>query len=411
MRLNKKTALVGSSVVAGFVLALVAYFVEFSGGGQVVPSAAGAADGNRSTSATAYRTPADPLAAQSVELSASEFAQFKVEPAVERVFTIQREAVGNIDFNQEMSVPVFPPVQGKIITLFARVGDDVKKETPLYTIDSPDLAQAGSSLMAAAGVLNLTTRVLERDKQLYETQGVSQKELDQATSDQQAAEGAVKAAREAVRIFGKTDEDMDRIIAERKIDPVLVVRSPISGRVTARNAAPGLLAQPGNAPAPYTLADISTMWMLANVAESDFPFLRLGEKVDVTVKAYPGRVFRATIVTIGESVDPTTHRISVRSAIPDPKHELRPGMFATFVIHTGQAVRSVAVPLNGVLREGDGTMTVWVTTDRKRLVKRTVKVGLQQDGFAQILEGLRPGEPVATEGALFLSNALTTASR
>ncbi len=404
MRLNKKTALVGSSVVAGFVLALVAYFVEFSGGGQVVPSAAGAADGNRSTSATA-------LAAQSVELSASEFAQFKVEPAVERVFTIQREAVGNIDFNQEMSVPVFPPVQGKIITLFARVGDDVKKETPLYTIDSPDLAQAGSSLMAAAGVLNLTTRVLERDKQLYETQGVSQKELDQATSDQQAAEGAVKAAREAVRIFGKTDADMDRIIAERKIDPVLVVRSPISGRVTARNAAPGLLAQPGNAPAPYTLADISTMWMLANVAESDFPFLRLGEKVDVTVKAYPGRVFRATIVTIGESVDPTTHRISVRSAIPDPKHELRPGMFATFVIHTGQAVRSVAVPLNGVLREGDGTMTVWVTTDRKRLVKRTVKVGLQQDGFAQILEGLRPGEPVATEGALFLSNALTTASR
>jgi membrane fusion protein, heavy metal efflux system len=415
MSLNKKRAVVGKATVAvGFTIALMAYYAGFSGGPPSegpVPSAAGAADGNRSTSATAYRTPADPLAAQSVELSASEFAQFKVEPAVERVFTIQREAVGNIDFNQEMSVPVFPPVQGKIITLFARVGDDVKKETPLYTIDSPDLAQAGSSLMAAAGVLNLTTRVLERDKQLYETQGVSQKELDQATSDQQAAEGAVKAAREAVRIFGKTDADMDRIIAERKIDPVLVVRSPISGRVTARNAAPGLLAQPGNAPAPYTLADISTMWMLANVAESDFPFLRLGEKVDVTVKAYPGRVFRATIVTIGESVDPTTHRISVRSAIPDPKHELRPGMFATFVIHTGQAVRSVAVPLNGVLREGDGTMTVWVTTDRKRLVKRTVKVGLQQDGFAQILEGLRPGEPVATEGALFLSNALTTASR
>lgn len=413
MSLNKKRAVVGkATVAAGFIIAFVAYYVGFSGGpSREGPAPSAAADTNRSPYKAPQRTSADPLAAQSVELSASEFAKFKVEPAVERVFTIQREAVGTIDFNQEMSVPVFPPVQGKIITLFARVGDDVKKGTPLYTIDSPDLAQAGSSLMAAAGVLNLTTRVLERDKQLYETQGVSQKELDQATSDQQAAEGAVKAAREAVRIFGKTDADMDRIIAERKIDPVLVVRSPISGRVTARNAAPGLLAQPGNAPAPYTLADISTMWMLANVAESDFPFLRLGEKVDVTVKAYPGRVFRATIVTIGESVDPTTHRISVRSAIPDPKHELRPGMFATFVIHTGQAVRSVAVPLNGVLREGDGTMTVWVTTDRKRLVRRTVKVGLQQDGFAQILGELRPGELVATEGALFLSNALTTASR
>ena len=415
MSLNTKRIVVGKATVgAGFIIALVAYYAGFPGGPPnegSAPSAAKAADTNRSQYKARQRASADPLTAQSVELSASEFAQFKVEPAVERVFTIQREAVGTIDFNQEMLVPVFPPAQGKIITLFARAGDDVKKGTPLYTIDSPDLVQAGSSLIATAGVLELTTRVLKRAQQLYEVQGITQKDLDQATSDQQTAEGAIKAARDAVRIFGKTDADMDRIIAERKIDPVLVVRSPITGRVTARNAAPGLLAQPGTSPAPYTLADISTMWMLANVVESDFPLLRLGEKVDVTVTAYPGRVFRGTIVTIGESVDPMTHRISVRSAIPDPKHELRPGMFATFVIHTGQAVRSVAVPLNGVIREGDGTMTVWVTTDRRRLVKRTVKVGLQQDGLAQILEGLRPGELIATEGALFLSNALTTESR
>jgi cobalt-zinc-cadmium efflux system membrane fusion protein len=190
-----------------------------------------------------------------------------------------------------------------------------------------------------------------------------------------------------------------------------VVRSPITGRVTARNAAPGLLVQPGTAPAPYTLSDISTMWMLANVAETDFPLLRLGAAVDVSVKAYPDRVFRGTIVNIGASVDPTTHRVSVRSEIRDPKHELRPGMFATFLIRTGQDVRSPAVPLNGVIREGDGTMAVWVTTDRKRLVRRPVKVGLQQDGLDQIVEGLKPGELVATESALFLSNALTAASR
>ena len=197
----------------------------------------------------------------------------------------------------------------------------------------------------------------------------------------------------------------------RKIDPVLVVRSPITGRVTARNAAPGLLAQPGTQPAPYTLSDVSIMWMLANVAETDFPLLRLGEEVDVTVKAYPGRLFRGKVVNIGASVDSSTRRVSVRSEVRDPKHELRSGMFATFVIRTGMAVRSPAVPLNGVIREGDGTMAIWVTTDRKRLVKRTVKVGLEQDGFDQILEGLQPGELVATEGALFLSNALTAASR
>ena len=408
MTSKNKRVVVHSALVAVCVIALSAYFFFFS---RASRGGAGAAYIKSPPSAIPARSAADPLTAQSVELSASEFKQFKVERAREHEFTIQRETVGNIDFNQEMSVAVFPPVQGKIIALFASAGDDVKKGMSLYTVDSPDLVQAGSSMIAAAGILELTTRTLKRSKELYEIQGVSQKDLDQAISEQQSSEAALKAARDAVRIFGKTDAEMDRMIAERKVDSVLVVRSPITGKVTARSAAPGLFTQPGNPPAPYTVSDISTMWMVANVAESDFPFVRLGEKVDVTVNAYPGRVFQGKIVNIGASIDPNTRRVSMRSEIRDPKHELRPGMFATFLIRTGQAVRSVAVPLNGVVREGDGTMAVWVTTDRRRLIRRAVKVGLQQDGFAQIVEGLRPGELVATEGALFLSNAVTEASR
>jgi len=408
MTSKNKRVVVHSAVVAVCVIALSAYFFFFS---RASRGGAGAAYIKSPPSAIPARSAADPLTAQSVELSASEFKQFKVERAREHEFTIQRETVGNIDFNQEMSVAVFPPVQGKIIALFVSAGDDVKKGISLYTVDSPDLVQADSSMIAAAGTLELTTRALKRSKELYEIQGVSQKDLDQAISEQQSSEAALKAARDAVRIFGKTDAEMDRMIAERKVDSVLVVRSPITGKVTARSAAPGLFTQPGNPPAPYTVSDISTMWMVANVAESDFPFVRLGEKVDVTVNAYPGRVFQGKIVNIGASIDPNTRRVSMRSEIRDPKHELRPGMFATFLIRTGQAVRSVAVPLNGVVREGDGTMAVWVTTDRRRLIRRAVKVGLQQDGFAQIVEGLRPGELVATEGALFLSNAVTEASR
>ncbi len=412
MEIKKPRVVVSLATVSvALVMALGAYCSGKSvKEGRVFPAVM-AADPNHSPSGVPRRPSADPLSAQSVEVSAAEFERFKVEPVGERDFTIQREAIGNIAFNDYLSVPVFPPFQGKTISLFANAGDDVKKGTPLYTIDSPDLVQAGSTLISTAGVVRLTTRVLDRAKKLYAVQGIPQKELDQATSDQQAAEGALKAARDAMRIFGKTDADMDRIIAWRKIDSVLVVRSPITGRVTARNAAPGLLVQPGNAPAPYTLSDVSTMWMLANVAETDFPFLRLGEEVEVTVKAYPNRLFRGRIVNIGASVDPTTHRVLVRSEIEDSQHELRPGMFATFVIHTGTAVKSPAVPLNGMVREGDGSMTVWVTADRKRLIKRTVTVGLQQGGFAQVLEGLQPGELVATEGALFLSNALTEVSR
>ena len=180
-----------------------------------------------------------------------------------------------------MTVQVFTPYQGRIATLSAKLGDDVTKGQTLFTIDSPDLVQASSTLISTAGVLELTSRNLVRLQGLYQTRSISQKELEQAASDQQTAEGALRAARDAVRLFGKTDADMDRMIKERRVDPILVVRSPVSGRVSARNAAPGLYLQPGNAPAPYSVADASTMWMLANVPESDAPAFRVGQPVSV----------------------------------------------------------------------------------------------------------------------------------
>ncbi len=345
----------------------------------------------------------------SVDLSDAQLASVKVAPVEEREFPVEKEAVGSIGFNENLTVQVFAPYQGRIMALYAEVGDDVKKGQTLFTIDSPDLLQAESTLIAAAGVAELTTRNLARLQQLYTTRAVSQHEVEQAASDQQTAEGNLRAARDAVRIFGKTDADIDRIVSQRMADPTLVVPSPITGRITARNAAPGLLVQPGVAPAPYTVANIDTMWMLANVAETDSPAFRIGQQVQVSIDAFPGRVFNGKVTTIGASVDPTTRRVLVRSEINDPKHELRSGMFAHFVIRIGQPVRSPAVPLAGVVREGDGTQTVWVTADRRRFTRRTVKIGIQRNGYRQILGGLQLGELVATEGAIFLSNMLKIA--
>jgi membrane fusion protein, heavy metal efflux system len=345
----------------------------------------------------------------SVDLSDSQLASVKVEPVEEHAFPVAKESVGSIDFNEELAVQVFTPYQGRIIALYASIGDDVKKGQTLFTIDSPDLLQAESTLIAAAGVLELTTRNLARLRELYKTLAVSQHDLEQAISDQQTAEGNLRAARDAVRIFGKSDVEIDRIVAARAADPTLVVPSPIDGRITARNAAPGLLVQPGNAPAPYTVADIDTMWMLANVAETDSPAFRVGQQEEVRISAFPGRVFEGKVTTIGATVDPNTRRVLVRSEVKDPGHELRSGMFANFTISVAAPVRSPAVPLDGVVREGDGTMSVWVTADRRQFTKRTVQIGGQHNGYRQILEGVQVGELAATEGAIFLSNALAIA--
>jgi cobalt-zinc-cadmium efflux system membrane fusion protein len=197
------------------------------------------------------------------------------------------------------------------------------------------------------------------------------------------------------------------MIASRKIDPALVVHSPISGEITWYNAPPGLLVQPGNAPAPYTVANLSVKWMLADVVETDIALLHLGQPLQVKVTAYPNRVFRGKISKIYPTVDPNTHRETVRSEIEDPANELRPGMLANFVIRVNGPTLATAVPANAVVREPDGAMTAWVTTDRRHFEQRVVKTGLRRDDRVQILGGLQRGELVVTEGAVFLSNLLS----
>ncbi|WP_245452749.1 efflux RND transporter periplasmic adaptor subunit [Bradyrhizobium sp. C9] len=347
---------------------------------------------------------------QYVALSDKQAASLKTMAAEQRSFRTLKNAVGSIDFNQNMLVQAFTPNPGRIVDTPLNVGDEVAKGDRLFTIDSPDLLQAESSLLASAGVLELQTRTLARVRQLLKTGGGAQKDVDQATSDQQTAEGNYKAGRDAVRIFGKTDAEIDRIVADRKVDSILVVPSPISGRIIARNAAPGLFVQPGNAPAPYSLADISTMWMVANVIETDAPSYRIGQPVEVRVPAYPSEVFRGRVTTLGLNIDPNSHRQLVRSVIDDPQHKLRAGMLASFTIETEPPKLSVSVPLDAIVREGDGTMTVWVTTDGRKFDRRTVTIGMEQDGWRQILNGLAAGEKVASTGAIFLSNKFANAA-
>ncbi|HLX14045.1 MAG TPA: efflux RND transporter periplasmic adaptor subunit [Bradyrhizobium sp.] len=343
---------------------------------------------------------------QTVDLSEKQAASLKIGPVASRDFTLYKTAVGTIDFNEDLLVQVFSQYPGKILKANYNIGDDVKAGDVLFTIDSPDLLQAESTLLATAGVLELQKRVLARMTNLLKAGGSAQKDVDQSTSDQQTAEGNFKAARDAVRIFGKTDAEIDQVVEMRKVDSTLLVPSPISGRIVTRNAAPGFLVQPGVAPPPYTVADLSTMWMLANVIETDAPAYKLGQEVEVRVPAYPNKVFKGHVTALGAMIDPNSHRQLVRSQIDDPEHLLRSGMYASFVIRVGDPVRSLAVPANGVVREGDGTMTVWVTTDNRRFTKRTVKLGQLQDGWNQILEGLQPGETIVTDGAVFLSNKL-----
>ena len=174
-----------------------------------------------------------------VELTDKQTGSLTIVPVQLRGFELSKTAVGTIDFDENMLVQVFSQYPGKILKAYFNLGDEVRQGDTLFTIDSPDLLQAELALLASAGILELQTRTLARATQLLRAGGSAQKDVDQATSDHQTADGNFKAARNAVRIFGKTDAEIDQILAQRKVDSTLLVTSPISGRIIARNAAPG----------------------------------------------------------------------------------------------------------------------------------------------------------------------------
>jgi cobalt-zinc-cadmium efflux system membrane fusion protein len=242
--------------------------------------------------------------------------------------------------------------------------------------EDPAVIQAESTLVAAAATYQLTSKELARAKELYGANGgLAQRELEQATSDAQTAAAALKAAREAVGALGESDAEIDEMIA--------------AGKIHSETAAHG-----------------PSRWLLANVSESDSPLINPGQPVEVRALAYPDRVFHGKVSKVYSTVDPNTHRVSVRCEIQDPVSGLRPGMLASFVIQVQPPVESTAAPVNGVVREGDGSMTVWITADRRHFAQRTVETGLREDGQVQILKGLKPGELVVTDGAIFLDNML-----
>jgi len=367
--------------------------------------------GKDPASASQAPTVAAACADDSVTLTPTQARQVAVAAAETRAFAPRVQAVGYVDFDQDATVQVFAPYQGRVRQVFAALGDEVKPGQPLFSIDSPDLVQAESNLIAASGVAALTARTLERARQMLAVQASAQKDVEQAAADAQTAEANLRAARAALRIFGQSDAQIDAIAAARKTGGELVVRSPFGGQVTARNAAVGLLLQPGGALAPFTISRTTDVWLIGSVPESDVPALRVGQAVTAHVDAFGARDFEGRVTAIGAALDADTHRATVRVRLGNPQGELRPQMLATLSIRTGAPVQSVAAPAAALVREGDGTMTVFVTGDGLRFTRRVVRLGLNDGGLHQVTEGIQAGEKLATEGALFVSNALALQAR
>jgi cobalt-zinc-cadmium efflux system membrane fusion protein len=273
-----------------------------------------------------------------------------------------------------------------------------------------DFIAAQTARNKAHSQLNLARIVEKRARDLYEGKAAPFKDLQQAEAQLAAAENdmrstdtAFEAVRIRLRILGRTDEEISKLEQHGALSRVTRITAPIDGTIIARKVGPGQYVRADSGDALYTIADLSTMWLKAQVFEQDIAFMRIGQEIEVRVSAAPNRIFKARISTIGAASDLTTRRVVVRSEIGNPDGALKSEMFASFKIATEEASTTAAVPTEAVIREGD-LATVWVETEPMLFKRRVVDTGIQQDGLVQIRRGLNFGELVVARGAIFVDN-------
>lgn len=354
-----------------------------------------------------------------VEVTADQMHQLGLVTVETNNFRVLRPAIGQIAFNEDASTVVLTPFSGRVTRLIAKIGDDVKRGEPLFEIDSPEVVQVQTDLIAAVQAVEkaksqvaLVKRSFDRQASLLIDKATSQREHDQARndlaaaeSDLKTAEGTLAASRNRLRVLvGRSETEVTRVERERSINPLITINAPIDGTVIGRKIGPGQYVRSDSGEPLFSIADLSTMWLKANVPENDIPYVRVGQEIEVNVTALPGRAFKARIVAIGAASDSSTRRIVVRSEIPNPDGALRSEMFATFKIVTGVGDPFPSVPVDAVIWEGE-VPVVWVGNGESLVFqRRRIQAGLQQDRKVQILAGLQPGDVVVGRGAIFVDN-------
>jgi len=367
---------------------------------------------------TAAPPPPSAKSADTVRTTLDQMHQLSIERVELYLFRTQKPAIGQIAFNEDLSTVVVTPFSGRVTRLIAKIGDAVKRGDALFEIDSPEVVQAQTDLIAAVqsvqkakSQLALAKRVLDRQTSLLAGRATSQREADQANADHAAAEsdvataeGGLNAARNRLRVIvGRDAAEVERVERERIVNPLITVNAPIDGTVIARKVGPGQYVRSDAGDQLYSIADLSVMWLKANVPEVDIPLVRVGQELEVRVTAFPDRVFKARVTAIGAASDAATRRVVVRSEIPNPDGALRAEMFASFKISTGDGERAPAVPVDTVIWDGAQAI-VWVEREPMQFERRKVAVSLEQDGRLQIRDGLKAGELVVARGAIYIDN-------
>jgi membrane fusion protein, heavy metal efflux system len=349
----------------------------------------------------------------------AEWASLGFEPAKEQEFRAEHITEGKIAVNEDSSTPVFSPYAGRVAKLLVKPSDTVEKGQLLFVIEATDTVQALNDFITALSTLNSARSKLnlaeineKRQNDLYAGKAVPLKDwqaaqdaLVGAQNDQRAAETALEAVHNRLRILGRSEDQITQFQQTRQISADTPIYSPIAGTVVTRKVGPGQFIAAGASDPVFVIGDLSTVWLTAFVRESEAADVRLGQEIDYTVLALPGRAFKARIDYVAAAIDPTTRRLLVRATIDNKDDLFKPEMFASVTIFSGGGHRSVGVPKQALIYEGE-RVRLWVAHDEdKSLELRKVQTGLTNGDLVEVKTNLKAGEKVVTRGSLFIDRA------
>jgi cobalt-zinc-cadmium efflux system membrane fusion protein len=346
------------------------------------------------------------------------WASLAVEPVSERIFRAEHITEGKIAVNEDSSTPIFSPYAGRVTKLLVKPSDVVERGQPLFVIEAADTVQALNDFVTALGALNtarsklnLAQIVEKRQDNLYAGKAVPLKDWQQAQSDLttaqndlRSAETAVEAAHNRLRILGRSEEQIAAFQQTRQISADTPISSPISGTVVQRKVGPGQFISSGASDPVFVIGDLSTVWLTAFVRESEAADVKVGQEIDFTVLALPGRMFKSNIDYVSAAIDPSTRRLLVRASIDNKEGLFKPEMFANVTIYAGADHSSVGVPKQALIYEGD-RVRLWVAREDKSIELREIETGLTNGNLVEVRTNLKAGEKVITKGSLFIDRA------
>lgn len=314
------------------------------------------------------------------------------------------EATGNVAFNGDRSTQVLSTVSGPATRVVVNPGTVVTRGQPLAYVSSPDFASAVADYRKAQTSFRNAKRIADRDSALFKNDALARADLEQAQADLAAAEADLEAAVQNMRALGVEESQIEAIQQGKSAPIQAIIRAPISGTVVEKLIADGQLLAAGTTPC-FTIADLSTMWVMANVFASDLNDVSVGQPVDI-ITDIAQRPIAGKVDYIAALADPGTKAVSVRVVATNLNHMLRRDMFVRVQIKSGHEHKGILVPVASVLRDDQNLPYVFVST-ATGYARRRIDLGTRVGDKYEITSGLNAGDQVVADGALFLQFAET----